>query len=303
MTDPYSAATWLEVWRWPLEAQVVLPALAAVVVHRRGLEAADAPSVARRRVQAGFFYAGIASLVAVLNSPMDSMTTTSFAWHMVQHMVLLLVVPPLVLAARPWGRLLAGLPTPVRNALGRRGDLFAGRSMAGVVRISRRIIGDSRIALGMFAGYLWIWHVPALFDATMRVGLLHDLEHLGYLGVGMVYWSRAIASPPFPAPIRQGPRAAYLLLGLSACWALGVVLTFAPSPLYDPYLAVVGATKAGVMASQITGGAIMWAPSMIPFDVVFAISVQGWLAESSRKDEEDAAAHLAAQMKAAGASR
>ena len=288
-----AVGTWLEVWNWPFEVQVMLPLVLAVAAFARGGARAGGPRRAHDRWRAASFYTAVAVLVFAVQSPMDAFSERSFAWHMVQHMLLLLAVPPLAVAGQPWGRLWAGLPSAVRRGVEQAVGALVGSSPRSVERSRagiRSLVGNSRLMLGVFAAYLWAMHLPVVFDAALRSGTIHDLEHLGYLVVGTLYWARAIPSAPFPPRLAPLPRVGYLLGGLVACWVLGVVLTFASSPLYTPYLHVVGATYSGVMSSQVTGGAIMWAPSMIPFDILFALSVQGWLADSARADSESSGA-------------
>ncbi len=257
----------------------MLPVVLVWFLHWRGGQTSFG---IRARLESASFRAGLILLVVALESPLDTFTVRSFAWHMTQHMILLLVVPPLVLAGQPWRRLLGGLP----GFVGRRIEAMADGPRGAFRRRVVATVGNDHLALGVFTAYLWVWHLPSMFDATLRNGTLHDLEHLGYLMVGLLYWSRAIPASPLPAPIDLGfKRLGYLLAGLGACMVLGVVLTFATHPLYSPYLHMANNTYRGVMSSQVTGGAIMWGPSMLPFDVVFAISVQAWLAKSSLADK------------------
>ncbi|MHB8293895.1 MAG: cytochrome c oxidase assembly protein [Acidimicrobiales bacterium] len=287
MSSPSSLLTWVAIWRWPLQAQVLAPVAIAAVAHLRGRGAADG------RWRAASFYAGLALLVLALQSPMDTYSGRSFAWHMVQHMFLLLVIPPLVLAGQPWARMFNGLPSRLQlrlrviagGWLGRQGTGDSSRRAPGWRRRVAALPADPLTALIAFVCVLWGWHVPVLFDAALRDQVIHDVEHLWFLAAGMLYWSRVIASAPFPAPLEPGRRVPYLLAGLGACWVLGIVITFAVAPLYVPYLQVAGASYSKVMASQVAGGAIMWGPSMAPFDVLIAISIQQWLSASSHADE------------------
>ncbi|MDA8392767.1 MAG: cytochrome c oxidase assembly protein [Actinomycetota bacterium] len=302
--SPFAPHIWLEVWNWPFELQVMLPLAAAVAAYHRGGPGEGSGPSAVQKWRTAAFYGAIALLIVAIESPMDTFSSRSFAWHMVQHMLLLLAVPPLGLAAQPWGRMWAGVPEPVRGNIAQALARVTGSSPRRSERIragARSLLGNSKLLLALFAAYLWSMHLPVFFDAALRSQTVHDFEHLGYLAVGTLYWSRAVPSAPFPERLAPGPRIVYLLSGLLACWVLGIALTFAPSPLYAPYLHVVGATYAGVMSSQVTGGAIMWAPSMIPFDILFAISVQGWLADSARADEESSAAARAAGLAGADA--
>lgn len=283
MTTP---GMWLEPWRWPLRAQITLPLVALAGLYGLGTRHRPAERLASLelppRIAAGAFLAGLAVLVLAVESPIDTLAGRSFAWHMVQHMLLLLVAPPLLVVSCPLGRLGAGLEAVAgcrASQLFSRATANAGQGRWGdALRRWRR----PRLALASFAGVIWGTHLPAFYDLTLRHPAVHHLEHLVYLGVGLFYWAAVLAGPNSARSHLE--RLGYLFGGIVACWILGMALDFANTVLYSPYLSVAGATRSGVLSDQQLGAGIMWAPSMIPFDVFFAIVVQRWLDRHDRDE-------------------
>ncbi len=295
---------WLELWRWPIEPQLTAAVVVGAWLHARGTAVqrreGDLPPVADRaaRWRAIAFYVALVGLVVTLESPLDTFSGVSFAWHMSQHMLLYLVIPPLLVVSAPWESLIAGLPAePRRRVTALRGRLAGSFSGVGeapgqavpwrAYRSLRDFAANPTVALAVFTGYLWVWHLPATFDLTLVNPTVHDLEHVGYLAVGLLFWSRVIDSAPLRSVPSYFVRIVYLLGGLGACWMLGMFLAFASTPLYRPYLHMAAATKASVMGSQALGAGIMWAPGMVPFDVLFALYVQRLLRQSAERDEMD----------------
>jgi len=224
------------------------------------------------------FGAGWLSIVVALVSPLDNAAGSSFAAHMVQHMVLLLVAPPLLLLGATASVVLAGLPSPVGRTVASGGQRLA----AG--RLGRQIRSrwGPRTALALFVAVLWLWHLPAAYDWALRQQLVHEAEHGSYLLAGLAYWHWVIAALDRRLPsgllLR---RLGYVAVGLLGCWLLGVVLGLAVHPLYHGYLAG-GRSQAAVLADQQLGAGIMWAPGMVPFDIAGAVLVQRWLACDAR---------------------
>lgn len=277
---------WLNPSSWVLQIQIVLPLLVSLYLYRRGYKSLSTKGsffvTPSAKWQKTSFYTGILSIFLALESPIDALSITSFSWHMVEHMTLLLITPPLILAGAPWMALYEGIPTSLRPKLARVADKFLSNSYVNKIIA---FLTKPGVALGIFSIDLWLWHVPVIYDLTFTNGALHDFEHTTFLAVGMLYFSTLLDSPPVQVSLSPLKKIPYIFGGIVACWILGIILTLATAPLYTPYLYQVHSTVASVLASQELGAAMMWAPSMIPFDILFAISLQKWLANETKKDE------------------
>jgi putative membrane protein len=278
MSAAAGAITWLQPWRWPWEPQVATGVAVLAWLYGLGVTRMAGTMTASLRLRITSFCLALAILVLALQSPLDTLADDSFAWHMTQHMLLLLVVPPLAMAGSPWWFLRAGLPGR-RLRYGPLPPYWQWSRLSGRWA-PLRWLAHPLAPLAAFACYLWVTHLPTVFDLTLRQPLVHDSEHLGYLMVGLWLWSRLIESPPLPPPPHYRWRIVLIAGGIIACWVLGIALTMASAHLYAPYLHVPAATPASVRTSLQIGGAIMWAPSMIPFDVVLTITIRRWLAHS-----------------------
>ncbi|HUY62119.1 MAG TPA: cytochrome c oxidase assembly protein, partial [Candidatus Dormibacteraeota bacterium] len=138
------------------------------------------------------FFAGLAVLLLALESPIDFLSQSLFWMHMVQHMLLLLVVAPLLVAGAPWLPLWQGLPGPVRRWLGPRAAPVLQTRLG--QRLGRAATAPL-VGLGLFAVDLWAWHLPVLFDLTLRNEAVHHVEHISFVVVGLFYWATVIDSP------------------------------------------------------------------------------------------------------------
>jgi cytochrome c oxidase assembly factor CtaG len=199
---------------------------------------------------------------------------------MTQHMLLLTVVPPLILLGRPWATIARALPLGVRRPIAR--GLARGVWSAPLRTVGRGLTRPAT-ALVLFTGTLVAWHLPALYDATLRSSLVHDFEHALFLAAGLLYWSQLIDSPPFRSRLGFLERAVYATFGMAVCSALGLVLAFAPSPLYPGYADLVS-RPAGIsaLADQHLAGGIMWVPGSIAFTAAIVIFAYRWLEETAR---------------------
>ena len=267
-------------WNWSFD-----PALALLIAAALLYSAGDArrPSPARlraeRRWQTACFYAGLAVLAVALNSPLDALSQSLFWAHMVQHVLLLLVAPPLIVLARPWIRLWRSLPLSWRRPIAR--ALGTGESTAWLRGISR-VLGRPLASFVLFSGVLLAWHVPVLFDATLRSEALHVLEHSLFFVTALLFWKQVIHSPPLRARLAAAQRIAYVVGAMVVSWGLAVVLALAPHPLYAHY-ALEAARPGGLSAlgdQQLAAG-IMWVPGSITFVIVIFVYVHRWLAPAA----------------------
>jgi putative membrane protein len=259
-------------WDWSFDPPVVLVIVLAIL-YRLGDWRTVTPSRLRgeRRWQSACFYAAMAVLLIALSSPLDAYSEQLFWAHMVQHVLLLVVAAPLIVLARPWIRLWRSLPLDARRWLAR--NLSQGRRTRWLRSVSTAL-GSPAAGFLAFSIVLLVWHVPALFDAT-----LHALEHTLFFVTAVMFWKQVIHSPPLHARLSSVQRVAYLVGAMIVSWVLAVVLAMAPDPLYSFYAHEAG-RPGGISAltdQQLAAG-VMWVPGSITFVIVIFVYVHRWLA-------------------------
>jgi len=227
--------------------------------------------------RAGWFFAGVALMLFALISPLDMLGDEYlFSAHMVQHLLLELAVPPL---------LLLGISSRfARTVLD-----------VGPLGHLEHVLGNPVGAWTMGIGMLAIWHVPALYDAALGNEYIHIVEHLSFMATATIFWWPVFA--PLPE-CRIAPLWAqlYLLAGAMANSLLGIWLTFAPGILYAPYLhpsdslhiATLLRTGWGLTPAvdQQLGGLLMW----VGGGFVFLAVMMGLFLQWSGAAETDGAA-------------
>lgn len=208
---------------YPATALAVLALTISAVLYVRAL----ARHAALRHHHAAAFAAGWSVLALALLSPLDSAASTSFAAHMVQHELLMVAAPPLLILGRPFTALAATLPA------------WGLRIVAWPLRI------PPLWAWGIHAAALWVWHVPRLFDAGLAANGVHALQHASFFLSALLFWWAVIRR------VHSGTAALYILTTIIHSGALAALLTFAPAPLY----------RDTALGEQQLGGLIMWVPA------------------------------------------
>jgi cytochrome c oxidase assembly factor CtaG len=126
------------------------------------------------------------------------------------------------------------------------------------------------VAAFLFLGTIWLSHLPAVFDYVAARPLLHETEHLVFFALGLLFWSRALDSPPFHARLTHWRRLSYFAVAALAEAALALLVLAAKSPLYTTYEQVSPRPEhLTVLQDQQLGGAIMLEPAGLP--LLFAI--------------------------------
>jgi putative membrane protein len=264
-------------WDWSLDPPLVLVIVLAVT-HGIGSRRTVTPARTRQRLRDFCFYAGLVVLAIALSSPIDLLSGQLFWAHMLQHVLLLVVAAPLLVVARPWLRLWRVLPLGARRSLGR--GLLQGERTA-PLRWVARTLGRPAPSFVLFSGVLLAWHLPALFDATLRSATLHALEHTLFFATAVMFWKQVIDSPPLHASLGPPQRVAYVVGAMVVSWVLAVVLAVAPHPLYDFY-AHEASRPGGIsaLADQQIAAGVMWVPGSITFVIVIFVYVHRWLTPS-----------------------
>ena len=228
-------------WAFDPLLVIALAGTAAIYVWavRRVNAAHPGTPVPRRRVV--FFAIGLGAIAVALLSPIERYEGSLFSVHMTQHLLLTLIMPPLLLIGVP-GWL-------IRPLLARWPALLAlGRALT-------HPVAAFTLFNVIFIGY----HVPAVYGLAQESEPLHILGHLLFMATGVITWWPVLSPlrelPPLAPPLQM----LYLFLQTLPSQALGALLTFNATPLYEHYAAaprVWGFMTA--QADQELGGLIMW---------------------------------------------
>lgn len=267
---------------WTLDPWILAPLALTALLFARGRARVRAarrpgePPGPRERLQAAAFWAAWGALVVALVSPVDRLSERLFSVHMGQHELLMLVAAPLLVAARPLGVLLLGLPRGPRGrlvALGRAPSFEAGWAF----------LTAPLVALAVHAVARWIWHLPALFEAALAHRGVHAFQHLTFLVTAGLFWWGIVHGRWG----RAGYGVAVLAVFATAAHTglLGAILTLARAPLYATYVAEGARLGVDAHADQTLAGLVMWIPAGFLLTLVGLGLFAAWLGEASRRAE------------------
>ena len=217
------------------------------------------------------FAAAVVVFALALLSPIGSLADGYlFSAHMLQHLLLVLVVPPLALL---------GL-APTSEA-----------------RRARRL--PAIVAWGLGVGAMWLWHAPTLCDAASQSALVHRVQEASLLAMGAAFWWPVLA-PNESARVAPLAGVLYLFTACAACTVLGIIITFSPVEVCSVFARPVD--RLGVMPlvrdrwglsalkDQQIGGLLMWVPACL----VYGAGILAQLARMYRADDETAPARTEA---------
>ncbi len=239
---------------WDLDPLVLTFALAGIGLYARGtrrLQGRRSPRAPSRLRQLAF-YSGFVCAVAAVVSPLHGWSETLFVAHMTQHLVLMVVAGPLIVLGRPVAPFLAALPTPAARLLARLRSAPHRRAPLFLHPVALWAVSTS---------VLWAWHLPDLYAAALENRAIHAFEHTTFIATAMLVWAAVLGE----RPIVEGASVLLLFATALQSGALGALLTFAGSVLYDSHL--VAAPRAGFdpLTDQQLAGVIMWIPSGIVY--------------------------------------
>ncbi len=265
---------------WRLDPTILLPLAlyAGVYLWRFGQVRREAGGRGAGPGRLLAFAAAVIVIFAAVASPLDALGERYlFSAHMVQHILLGDIAPLLVLLAlsrvimRPATRRLVGL----ERALGR--------------------LAHPATGIVLWLGLIYLWHVPALYDAALRNPALHALEHASFFTAGLALWWPLIQPVPMRHRLTGLGGLAYIGIAKAGLAALGLYLVWSSSVAYDFYATVPRIWGLSAIEDQNVGGAIMMVEQSIvlvlTFFVVF-VRMLGQSEEDERRRErlEDAAA-------------
>jgi putative membrane protein len=209
------------------------------------------------------------TLIVALISPMDLISDTYlFSVHMVQHLLLATLWPPLMIAAVPaWlARRIVTIPV-----------------LSGVMGLFVAPV----VATLLFNLNIYAWHLPPVYDLTLSSEPIHIVEHLTFMALGLCVWWPVLA-PNREARLSYPAQTLYLFLNAMFMMVLGIVFTFAPDPFYSAYTRVPRLWGISASADQQIGGLIMWYPGNLPYAALLVVRFYQWFdgADPGRMEQQ-----------------
>lgn len=232
----------MSLWDWEPSIVIGCVALAIgywVIARKHGLN------------RIGYWMAGVLLLLLDLVSPIDTLGDQYlFSAHILQHFLLALIIPPLLLLGTPRWFADAALQKPV-------------------LRKIERVLGHPPVSWLLGVGTMLAWHIPVFFNAALANDTLHIFQHLSFLVTGTIFWWPIVG----PLENRHLPAlgaVSYLFSACACCSLLGAFLTFGPIGLYPAYLnpedkfGILSLVRDGwgldPRSDQQLGGLLMWVP-------------------------------------------
>jgi putative membrane protein len=262
---PIAVINW---WRWSIHPSTAigiaaLGALYLWAAHR----SAQSPSTEQKV----FFFSGLVVMFASLNGPIHDLSDGYlFSAHMVQHLILTLAMPPL---------LIAGVPGDMLR------PLLRYRPIGAIARVVTRPIA----CFVIFNVIIALWHIPFFYNAAMADHNIHILEHLMFMVAAVLMWW------PLLSPLPELPRLAYpgqmlyswlMTIPMSI---IAVYIAMADSVLYPAYAAAPRILRLSPLEDQLLGALIMWIPGGIIFYIIMTVVFFKW---NARGEDSTAGAQV-----------
>jgi cytochrome c oxidase assembly factor CtaG/ferredoxin len=222
------------------------------------------------------FTAGLTSLWVAAASPLDVLSGLFLTAHMIQHLVLTALAPPLILLGAPVVPLLRGLPRRmVRDALG---PFLASPALRrGAHRLTHPAVGLSVMTLAM-----WGWHVPGPYQLALQVPFWHAVEHATFFTGSLLFWSSVVRPWPFVPHWPAWSIPPTLLLADVMNTVIAATLTFSGRVLYPVYDQVPRLGGPSALDDQVMAGVVMWVPGSLAFIVPAIIVTVRLLSPAAR---------------------
>ncbi len=223
-------------------------------------------------------YLGALVLLGItLMSPIDVLSANLFTMHMIQHILLVMIIPPLLLLTNPFPIILWGLPRKARLAIG---HLFSGESR---FRYYLARLTSPGIVWFAFVIVYWGWHDPNAYTLALENPLVHDLEHLTFFAVAMLFWWHVTgAGPRIHKRLPIFARFIYVLAAIPPNMLAGIAFAFAGAPIYSYYEAMPRLWGLSVMEDQQIAGVIMWVPGSMMY-IIAALVLAGRYLQGEEK--------------------
>jgi cytochrome c oxidase assembly factor CtaG/cytochrome c2 len=225
--------------------------------------------------EVGAFSAGIVALVLALLSPLDRLSHDLFSAHMTQHLLLLLVAAPLLVAGRPAIVFLWAFPRRARRRIG--AIWIAAQLGRGIAALMHPVA----VWLLFIAGFVF-WHMPGPYEWAIASEPVHALEHVSFLLTALMFWTIVI-EPSGRRRIGFGATLIFVATTAVVSSLPGALIFLATRPLYAVHASSATAFGLSPLEDQQIAGVIMWIPGGLMYLAAALWVFARWLAEAEKR--------------------
>lgn len=289
------------IWQtWTLDPVVALALFVALALGIHGASELWSRAGAGRGVrrwQLGAYIVGLVALAVALLSPLDALGSALLTGHMAQHLVLLVIAPPLLVLGAPDRLLLWALPPHWRRWLG-------GLSHRAGWRWTGRVLLNPATVFVLAVAALWSWHLPALYQLAIRHESVHIAEHLSFFLSALLFWWCVL--PPLIRPVANRRRRLAVAIPLVFAIALqngvlGALLTFSTQVWYPIYGPTVREWGMSPIEDQQLAGLLMWVPASVIY-LVAALALVAALFQAEERAADRGRTRVATRLEPRGES-
>ena len=267
LLHPFSQFSWL---KWSIHPSTVigLAALASLYIWR-------ARSATSENILSGWrklsFFSALLVIFGSLNGPIHDLSDTYlFSAHMVQHLLLTMLMPPLMILGVP-GWMLRPL---LRNRV--------------ISRVARRVTKPITCFV-IFNLVIAVWHLPVFYNAAMDNHNIHILEHLMFMAAAVLMWWPITSQLPELPRLSYPGQMLYCFLMILPMSIVAIYISMADQVLYPAYSAAPRVTSLSPLEDQLLGGLIMWVPGGVIFMIIMTVVFFRWAA---RGEDDTASAQV-----------
>ncbi|MDG4895439.1 cytochrome c oxidase assembly protein [Mesorhizobium sp. WSM4976] len=263
---------------WTLALPITLPLAAIALIYALGaarLWRRSGRGRPERLRQALLFAAGWSGLTVALVSPIHALGERVFSAHMIEHELLMAVAAPLLVASCPGAALMWALPASLRR--GTR-SLTHGRTLQAVWVLAARPLS----ATVLHGIAIWVWHIPALFEAALQQGVLHYAQHASFLGTALLFWW--VLLPRSWQQKTYGISVMHLFFTSLHTGLLGVLLLVSPKLWYPENGSGAALWSLSPIEDQQLAGLVMWVPAGLIYGGAALLLAGLWVSNSGTRE-------------------
>ncbi|HXD44332.1 MAG TPA: cytochrome c oxidase assembly protein [Pseudolabrys sp.] len=263
---------------WEFEPDIVIGTLLACLIYAAGLRR-DHSGAKHHTLRHVSYFAGVASIFLALESPVDAFADHLFWVHQVQHMLLRMIGPMLIMFSAPQAVLIRGLPRSFREGV------LAPVVGNGGMRSLFGLLAAAPVITVLFIGALYVWQYPPIHNAAILSDGIHYTMHITMLGAGLLFFWRIFDPRPAPKGLTHGKRLMMLLMVILTQIGLGAYLTLKSEVLYPAYDIVGRLSAIKPLTDELIGGFIIWVPSSMMCLVAAILVIHAWGKEETLAEE------------------